>query len=428
MLFRMKNKAETPVVSRADEVISAIKDSMATIEFAPDGTVVHANQFFLDALGYQHHEVEGQHHRLFCYKDYVNSPAYQSFWRALQQGVAQSGTFKRRKKDGTTVMIEATYFPVKQQGVVTGVMKIASDVTKQTLHAQRQDELVTALNKTFSVIEFDIDGTILDANQGFLDALGYRLDKLKGQSHRMLCFDDFYRDNPNFWQRLAKGEAFSGRFKRKSSYGEEVWIQASYCPIFNERNQVYKVVKFAADITADVRHEQSISDAANIAYSTSVETSQVALNGNKALQDSVELSDQVTQSISLSVAQLNQLVALSKDISEIVKTIQGIADQTNLLALNAAIEAARAGEQGRGFAVVAEEVRKLATRTSAATEEINQVVHKNLQLTSDVSSSMAKVADFSSDANQRIVEVSAIMTEIYKGAENVSAAVNNLKR
>ncbi|WP_425445098.1 methyl-accepting chemotaxis protein [Vibrio xiamenensis] len=176
-----------------------------------------------------------------------------------------------------------------------------------------------------------------------------------------------------------------------------------------------------------MRREQDTADAAGIAYSTSVETSQVALNGNKALQDSVDLSDQVTHSIEQSLAQLNQLVALSKDVSEIVKTIQGIADQTNLLALNAAIEAARAGEQGRGFAVVAEEVRKLATRTSSATEEINEVVHKNIQLTDDVTKSMAKVADFSNNTNQRIVEVSAIMDEIYKGAENVSSAVNNLK-
>ncbi|MFB9134295.1 methyl-accepting chemotaxis protein [Vibrio olivae] len=164
-----------------------------------------------------------------------------------------------------------------------------------------------------------------------------------------------------------------------------------------------------------------------MAYSTSVETSQVALNGNKALQDSVVLADKVMKSIEESRILIAQLVDQSKDVSEIVKTIQGIADQTNLLALNAAIEAARAGEQGRGFAVVAEEVRKLAQRTSTATEEINNVVGKNIQLTDSVTNSMSDVSAFSSDTNQRIVEVSSIMDEIYRGAENVSSAVGSLK-
>ncbi|SDG96152.1 methyl-accepting chemotaxis sensory transducer with Pas/Pac sensor [Vibrio xiamenensis] len=427
MFFKNKKNTDLQVPSRTDNMLNSIRDHMATIEFNTDGTVVHANQIFLDALGYQHEDVEKQHHKMFCDAEYARSTAYSQFWKSLNQGIAQAGTFKRIKKDGSEIMIEATYFPVTENGEVTGVMKIAADVTEQSLQARRQEELVTALNKTFAVIEFEIDGTIISANDGFLNAVGYSLNQLKGQPHRMLCFDDFYQENPDFWRRLAKGEAFSGRFKRKSSSGADVWIQASYCPIFNDKHQVYKVVKFASDITLDVRREQDTADAAGIAYSTSVETSQVALNGNKALQDSVDLSDQVTHSIEQSLAQLNQLVALSKDVSEIVKTIQGIADQTNLLALNAAIEAARAGEQGRGFAVVAEEVRKLATRTSSATEEINEVVHKNIQLTDDVTKSMAKVADFSNNTNQRIVEVSAIMDEIYKGAENVSSAVNNLK-
>ncbi|MBF4438164.1 hypothetical protein ERJ77_27505, partial [Vibrio anguillarum] len=202
---------------------------------------------------------------------------------------------------------------------------------------------------------------------------------------------------------------------------------ASYSPIRDENERVYKIVKFATDITDDVMREQQISDAANIAYSTAVETSQVAQQGNNVLKDSVKLADIMVGNISQSLAQIEQLVTLSKDVSEIVKTISSIADQTNLLALNAAIEAARAGEQGRGFAVVADEVRQLASRTSKSTEEINQVVNKNLALTETVTSSIAQVSKIANETNDRIVEVSTIMEQIYQGAENVSSAVNQLK-
>ncbi|MEW4538079.1 methyl-accepting chemotaxis protein, partial [Vibrio cholerae] len=197
--------------------------------------------------------------------------------------------------------------------------------------------------------------------------------------------------------------------------------------IKDEHQRVYKIVKFASNISEDVMRELQVSDAADIAYSTSVETSQVAQQGNSVLHDSVKLADVMVGNISQSLAQIEQLVTLSKDVSEIVKTISGIADQTNLLALNAAIEAARAGEQGRGFAVVADEVRQLASRTSKATEEINQVVNKNLALTETVTSSISQVSKIANETNGRIVEVSTIMEQIYQGAENVSSAVSQLK-
>ncbi|HGF7519507.1 TPA: methyl-accepting chemotaxis protein [Vibrio cholerae] len=423
--FRQKVVQSPPTLEQ--NTLRAIADSMATIEFEPTGTIINANPLFLSATGYQLDEIQGKHHRIFCSREEIDSPQYSKFWQSLAQGYAQFGTFKRYKKDGELLVIEATYFPIKEEGKVTRVMKIASDITAQYLSAQADKDVLRAVNDNFAVIEFQPDGTILRANKNFQNTVVYSLEEIQGKHHRIFCYDDFYHENPDFWKELASGDAKTGRFLRKDCHGSQVWIQASYSPIRDENERVYKIVKFATDITDDVMREQQISDAANIAYSTAVETSQVAQQGNNVLKDSVKLADIMVGNISQSLAQIEQLVTLSKDVSDIVKTISSIADQTNLLALNAAIEAARAGEQGRGFAVVADEVRQLASRTSKSTEEINQVVNKNLALTETVTSSIAQVSKIANETNDRIMEVSTIMEQIYQGAENVSSAVNQLK-
>lgn len=408
-------------------IVQALRRNIAMISFKPDGTIIEANDLFLTAMGYALDEIKGKHHRIFCDEKEVNSQAYRQHWADLARGVKKEGTFFRYKKDGSIIVIEATYFPVYTDNEVTEVIKIASDVTSQHVAAQRTADVYAAIDKTYAVIEFEPDGTITFANNNFLNALEYQLNEVQGRHHRMFCFDDFYEANPNFWSNLANSRVYSGRFRRKTKSGQEVWIQATYCPVVNKEGTVDRIVKFAVDITADVHQEQTVKDAAHVAYSTAVETAQVAEQGNHDLRTCVELSNTMETAVIASIEKLERLKTLSADVSSIVDTISSIAEQTNLLALNAAIEAARAGEQGRGFAVVADEVRNLATRTTSATSDINTVVKENVGLTNDVVEVIGGVSNVAQETNDKIEEVSSIMDEIYKGAEDVSNAVGNLQ-
>ncbi|NER65881.1 PAS domain S-box protein, partial [Pseudomonas sp. MAFF212427] len=276
-----------------------------------------------------------------------------------------------------------------------------------------------------AVIEFNLDGEVLAANDRFLQTMGYTLEQVRGKHHRLFCEPEEYNSvaYQQFWDKLRRGEFVAERFKRIDAHGRVVWLEASYNPIIDAHDVLYKVVKFATVITEQVNQEEAVAHAADIAYTTSLDTDASARKATEVVTQTVEVMRGLETFMQEAAEGIQALDKQSQVIGSIIKTISDIAGQTNLLALNAAIEAARAGEQGRGFAVVADEVRQLASRTSTATEEIARVVQQNAQL--------AKAAVDIIDSSKRQAEqglslageTGTVIVEIQDGAKKVVDAV-----
>jgi len=370
--------------------IAAIGRAQAVIEFNLDGTILTANDIFLAALGYTLAEIQGKHHSMFVAPAERESRAYREFWASINRGEFQSAEYKRFGKGGKEVWILASYNPILDEtGKPFKVVKFASDVSEQKLKAANFAGQIEAIDKSQAVIEFDMNGKVLIANQNFLDALGYSLAEIQGKHHGMFVPEEqrgseAYRE---FWASLNRGEFMSGEYRRVGKGGREVWIQASYNPIRDLNGKPYKVVKYAANITAQViarmknesirRTMESVAAGAEQLNSSVREISETMLKSKdtaNAAVDQVEAADQQAQRLSEAAGSMSSIVQLIGDIT----------GQINLLALNATIESARAGEAGRGFAVVAAEVKNLANQAKQATDRIGSEIGRLNDISSDV--------------------------------------------
>jgi methyl-accepting chemotaxis protein len=506
--------------------IAAIRRAQAVIEFAMDGTILDANENFLCTMGYTLDEIRGKHHSIFVEESFRTSPEYEAFWAALRRGEYQAAEYKRIGKNGKEVWIQGSYnLVLDPEGKLAKVVKFATDITAQKRRDADFAGQVAAIHRSQAVIEFALDGTILDANENFLQSLGYRLDEIKGRHHSMFV-DEQYRRSPEyeaFWKALRKGEFQAGTFQRIGKGGRQLTILGSYNPIFDLNGKLYKVVKFATDVTATVeasaaqekKRGQELRDKVDhilqvvSAAATGDLTHPVTVRGDDAIGrmgeglerfftdlranisaigataqklgvSSEELtsvsqqltgyagktaseaehvstaSEHVSDNVNTVAAATDEMLASireisknatdaariaksavdiatstnhtidklgtsSQEIGEVIKVITSIAQQTNLLALNATIEAARAGEAGKGFAVVANEVKELAKGTARATDEIG---HKIEAIQTDTRAAVQAIAEVSSIINQ----INDISNTIASAVEEQTATTNEIGR
>ncbi|TMP54013.1 chemotaxis protein, partial [Pseudoalteromonas citrea] len=471
-----------------DGKLFAISKSLAVIEFNMDGTILTANDNFLQVMGYTLDEIKGQHHQLFADAHYANSHEYKEFWQKLQQGKFHSGEYQRLGKGNKEVWIQATYNPILDpSGRPVKVVKFATDITEQKQQSANYEGQLSAINKSQAVIEFSMDGIILHANDNFLNTMGYRLDEIQGKHHSLFAEPGYAASNEynQFWHKLNLGQFDSGEYKRLGKGGKEVWIQATYNPILDTNGNPFKVVKYATDITQrklavrcikeaifslseghlshnidnDLGAEFNIlKDAMNgLTRSLNSMVHEITNTSNNVYQgsqsiatDSEELSKRIErqaasleetastmeeltatvkqnaksaedvsvhadqamskaaqgqQTVSNAVNAMSDIEGCSNRISDIIGVINEIAFQTNLLALNASVEAARAGEAGRGFAVVASEVRNLAQRSASAAKEIKHLIE-------DSSSAVAKGSELVATSGERFSELTQVVQEV----------------
>ena len=445
--------------------LAALDRVQALIEFDLDGRILSANANFLAVVGYRSEEIVGRHHGMFVEPEHRESAEYRAFWQRLRSGAFEAGQFRRVAKDGRNVWIQASYNPLLDaRGRPYRVVKFATDITAQKAEDADRAGQIAAIDKAQGVISFGLDGTVLDANANFLAVIGYRSEEIVGRHHGMFVEpqERATEDYRAFWAALAAGRYQTGRFRRIAKGGSAVWIQASYNPILDAAGRPYKVVKFATDITDQVRllsdlrtlierefgavdaavaRSASASGAAGAAAQSATAGVQEMAAASEELAASVaEVSRSMGKSRTATDAAFGEVEAVAGQTSRltdataamtgIVGLIRTIAGQINLLALNAAIEAARAGAAGRGFAVVASEVKALAAQAAQATDQISAEIGSVQAASHGVVDALAAIRDAVGVMREHVVttagaveEQDAVTRELSRSMQEAAAAV-----
>ena len=378
-------------------MLNALDKAQAVIEFTPDGIIQNANDNFLNTLGYSLNEIVGNHHKMFCDASYVKSSEYSEFWRTLKSGKLHSGEFCRLDKQGKEVWIQASYNPVLDgDGKVIRVVKFATDITATKLKNSNYEGQINAINKAQAVIEFDLDGNILTANENFLNTVGYRLEEVQGKHHSMFVKDDYKRSTEyaQFWEQLRQGSMFNDEFERVGKEGKSVWIQASYNPIIDQNGRPYKVVKFALDITG---RKQAISD---IRYAMN-ELAQ----GNLDCKIEHEFEDEF-QDLGNSI---NRFIG---DMRRIIGTINDVMSRLSNGDLTAVIEDEFEGE----FQVLGDAINQFVNQMSGTIGSIYEAVET-------ITTASSEIATGNSDLSSRTEQQASSLEETASSMEELTGTV-----
>src|SRR5262245_58948211 len=397
--------------------VDAINRSQAVIEFTLDGTIVHANENFLNTLGYTLDEIKGKHHSMFVEPAYSQSAEYHGFWQKLGRGEFDAGQYKRIGKGGREIWIQASYNPIMDaKGRPCKVVKFAIDITEQKKADADYEGQIAAIGKSQAVIEFTLDGTIVHANENFLKTLGYTLEEVKGQHHSMFA-EPTYRQSPEyraFWQKLGRGEFDAGQYKRLGKGGREIWIQASYNPILDASGKPFKVVKYATDITAQVLADQALK--------TAVQQSQAVRASTK--------DNNLTQLIP-SEGKSGEIGALCSGINGLLDTMVLVISDIKQASREVSNASAEISASTTDLSQRTEEQAASLEETSASMEEISATVKKNAenaQQANQVTSETRTVAERGGAVVGNAVNAMARIEESSRKISDIIGVIDEIAR
>ena len=407
----------------AEAIVRAVSRSQAMIEFGVDGTILTANENFLSALGYTLDEIIGKHHSIFVEPDFASSSEYRSFWDGLRRGEYQAAEYLRIGKNGREVWIQASYNPILDaKGAVAKVVKFATDVTEQKLQAADNKGQIEAISKSQAVIEFSPTGEVLGANDNFCNALGYSLSEIKGRHHSMFVEPQFaqsaeYRE---FWARLGRGEYQAAEYLRIGKNGRRVWIQASYNPIFDARGRVFKVVKYATDVSARKQAVEAIGiSLAKLAEGDLRCTIDTVMPGE--LEDVRKALNHSVESFTAIISQLRQTSgALKTATSEILSGANDLAERTTKQA--AAIEETSAAMEQLSTTVA--ENAKRATSANATSQTVQKAAGEGGEVMRQANEAMERISHSSAKISNIIgmIDDIAFQTNLLALNASVEAA------
>lgn len=403
-----------------EERAKALSKSQAVIEFNLDGTIVDANENFVTALGYSLEEIRGKHHSMFCLAEYRTSTEYREFWAKLNRGENQIGEFERIRKDGKAIWIQASYSPIPDiNGKLFKVVKYAIDITEKKVQNADYANQLNAISKSQAVIEFNLDGTIITANNNFCAAVGYSLEEIRGKHHSIFC-PPAYRNSAEyreFWAKLNRGENQVGEFERARKDGSSIWIQASYNPIADVKGKLHKVVKYASDITAAVQQRAEVAkmQAESKAMADDLQAKVARLLITVKAAASGDLTQAVTVKGSDSIGQLGEgLEQMINGLKAVITQIVESADQfvegarvvsegstslsdgaqtqsANVEQMSAAIQSLNSNITG--VAKNANDANGIARDTSSRAEEGGAAVSKNIEAMKLIDKSAEQISE-----------------------------------
>ncbi|WP_456717160.1 methyl-accepting chemotaxis protein [Bradyrhizobium sp. USDA 4353] len=386
--------------------LAAIDRSQAMIMFSLDGTILDANENFLRTLGYSLAEIKGQHHSMFVDPSYRLSPEYRMFWDKLGRGEYDAGQYKRIGKGGREVWIQASYNPIlDQSGKPFKVVKYATDITEAVIRNADYSGQIDAINKAQAVIQFSLDGKILDANDNFLNTIGYSLAEVKGQHHSIFV-DPVQRSAPEyrmFWDKLARGEYDAGQYRRIAKGGREIWIQASYNPIMGPDGKPFKVVKYATDVTEQVKASQALQAA--------VRQTQAVVDAakNNDLRERIPVEG-MSGEIAMLCGGVNGLLdTMSSILSDVLESSQTLSSAAREIANGNTDLSQRTEEQAASL-----------EETAASMEELTSTVRQNAENAQQANKLASSASDVAIKGGSVVAEVVQTMDGITHASRKIA--------